>query len=166
MALTKSNQFVVTIFCDASFCPKTRAAGWGFWIKTDLHERQGGGAMEVQPADASEAELLAVVNSLFYAVSQGIAVENSRVVFGLDNQWVVHLLNGSTTLKGREKEKPLCFEALGLIKEFRRKLKLDLRFRKVKAHNPNGGGRCRVNEVADKHAKIGMKKARAERKVG
>lgn len=159
---TKDGREVVSIFCDASHCPKLFVGGWGFWFKSDRHERRGGGPLQSEVVkDSSEAEMMAVANSLYVGVSEGWIPEKARVVFGIDNQWVVNVLNGNTKIKVGER--PATQAAFDFIRKMGRQYKLDLRFRKVKAHNPDGGGRCRVNEVADYHAREGLAQARAQK---
>lgn len=119
-------------------------------MKSDHKEKQGGGQIEAHPQNASEAEMMAVANSLYVAIADGMVTEGNRVVFGMDNQWCIHVL------KGVAEPKPGVAAAVQFIRDAKQRLKLDLRFRKVKAHNPNGDGRCRVNEIADKWAKKGM----------
>lgn len=119
MAVTRDGRDVVTIFSDASFCHKTKAGGWGFWLRNDSEIRMGGGPL-FNVDSSTHAEICAVALSLHHAISEGLVPQRSRVVFGVDNQWVVDTLAGRLKPDWKNGAHP-CFEAFVMVQEFKKK---------------------------------------------
>lgn len=61
-----------TVNTDASFCPKTRAAGWAVWIAIDGGVKvKESGRFHRKPKSASEAEFWAMLNGAWLAAQNG-----------------------------------------------------------------------------------------------
>ncbi len=62
----------VTIFSDASYCARTKAGGWGCWVKTDRASAViKGGAFRDPPRDSLAAELMGIANALVVTRNAG-----------------------------------------------------------------------------------------------
>lgn len=72
---------MITVFVDASHCPRTRAGGWGAWAKGDGWERgiTFGGALKVTTNNSSEAEIAALAAAL-QALSEQYGLKRFRTV--------------------------------------------------------------------------------------
>lgn len=158
MAKTRDGRDVVTIFSDASFCHANQVGGWGFWMRTDTVVRRGGGPL-FDVVSSTQAEMWAVAKSLLFALEEGLIPRRARVVFGVDNQWVVDTMAGRLKFEKGNKDHP-CYTPYMMVQEVRKKWEVDVRCRKVKAHDSKADRRGYVNEVADQMAKAGLRYAR------
>ena len=63
----------ITIFADASFCPKTKAAGWGAWAKANgwTQGRIFGAPFTTTPPHNNAAEVAALVNAVYSVRNSG-----------------------------------------------------------------------------------------------
>jgi len=86
-----------TVITDASFCPKTTAAGWAAWIRIDgtPHPIRRYGAFKEPVKSSRDAEMLAAINGLFIAKSLGV----TRALIQTDCLAVVHMFDGTTVNK-------------------------------------------------------------------
>lgn len=58
---------IITLYTDASYCPRTGAAGWAAWIRFGPgpeHVVRRGGALTEDPKTSTGAELAAIANGL------------------------------------------------------------------------------------------------------
>lgn len=134
-----------TVNCDASFCPRTKAAGWACWISIDGGLKvKGSGQFHRTPKNPEEAEFWAMLNGAWLAAHNG----------------ATHLL-----IQG---------DCMGALRRFLRpsdaldRLKggvphaLDIRTKHVKAHKHTETARHWVNDWCDREAK---KQMRSQRKL-
>jgi ribonuclease HI len=155
---------MVTVMSDASFCPQTKSAGWGVWIKSQRGFFEGGGNFKTAADTSSDAEAMAISIAAFLAFRQGIAVEGDTVLVQTDCMMVVNLMNDIWDGKRKFKRKLTGYsKAIKYTLDLVRKNKCKLVVRHVKGHAPGLAGRNYVNEICDKHAKFAMKKQRAEK---
>lgn len=63
---------LVSVFADASFCPDTRAAGWGGWAKSERGTTRSGGPLDRLDGSLA-AEAWAVVRAVEMALHPGAA---------------------------------------------------------------------------------------------
>lgn len=147
-----------TVITDASYCPKTRSAGYGAWITMDsgtsvpLRIRKGG-RLKGYPNNPAHAELLAALTGLWYAYKQGARI----LLLQTDNMEVVAVIKGRAgapsnllTMQYRE----------ALAEVF---VGASISARHVKGHTTIQDARSYVNRWCDAQAGIHMRSLRSER---
>ena len=141
-----------TIITDASFCHKTKAAGWAAWIRIDgLPEPIKRYAEFRQPVNsAQEAEMLAAINGLWLAAQHGVTV----ALVQTDCLAVVHMLNGQTKNSGLRDDFTRAMAKAGV-------LHVNYSGRHVRGHTQTADARSYVNRWCDAQAKTAMKRQRA-----
>lgn len=130
----------VTMFCDASFCPNTKACGWAVWIKHGLIPetiRLSGTAENIK--DSIQAEFRALQEGVAYladkmTLTNLIIVIQSDCVGALDKLETQHLV----------KEKGAQY----------------VKHKHVKGHRGLQDARACVNTWCDKQAKVEMRAVR------
>lgn len=142
----------ITIYTDASMCPKTGAMGWAAWIKWAVDGRKElSGHLLLEKPCSTLAELTAIYIAVQH-VSQTMNTQHCHLVIVTDS------LNSQQTLQGSRNQ----------YSEFRKKIlsclqpHTSLAVNKVKAHSNKDGRRSWVNNRVDELAKIEMKKLRVQ----
>ncbi|MED6004898.1 MULTISPECIES: reverse transcriptase-like protein [Enterobacteriaceae] len=148
---------LATLITDASHCPKTGAAGFGFWCVSDRGKLAGGKPLNGAIKDSYEAEAKGVANSLVIGLRSGIIQQGDTVIIQLDNISVVYGING----KLRKKRKDIK-EILDFIRNFKIENNLKIECRHVKGHSKKTENRYSANKHCDKRAKEQMKIYRSE----
>jgi ribonuclease HI len=144
----------ITIYTDASMCPKTGAMGWAAWIKWSAEGRKEiSGSLILEKPCSTLAELTAIYIAVQH-VSQTMNTERCHLVVVTDS------LNSQQTLKGQPSQ----------YSEFRKKIlgclqpHTSLAVNKVKAHSNKDGVRSWVNSRVDELAGIQMRQLREQLK--
>lgn len=146
-----------TVICDASYCHTTYTGGWATWIRVDTIPEaiKHSGTFAKQPANSTEAEIMAALNGIWIAKQCGA----TSVLVQSDCTAVIHLITGAMK---SERLKTLWAEALT-----KHDLKdLALRAMHVKGHTDNPNARSWCNRWCDEKAKDAMRLARKTRKGG
>ena len=145
----------VTIIADASHCTKTKAAGYGFWAVSERGKHGGGGSMASPVDTSSAAELLAIVNGLFFGKLKGILDAGDHVLLQTDCQRAIDVLEGriQTMTKDERAGRKRFYE-------LKREYACRVSFRHVKGHTSRTEARYITNNLCDKRAKNGMRLAR------
>lgn len=86
-----------TVITDASFCPTTRAAGFGAWVTLDNaggppRRIKKGGRLNKPPQSSEGAEFYAAMNGIWYAYQAGAR----DILLQTDNMGVVSVINCTT----------------------------------------------------------------------
>ena len=83
-----------TVITDASFCHKTKAAGWAAWIRIDGRKEpiKQYSSFSKKPQNSQEAEIKAAINGAFLAKKNGA----DAVLIQSDCMAVVDLVNRKT----------------------------------------------------------------------
>ncbi len=153
---------IVTVFTDASFCHRTRAAGFAVWIKTDSATLRHAGAFKIDIGSSQEAEAAALGNGICVACTHLDLRAGDMVVAASDCLFAIDLIKGHA--------KRLSNGMRGVRDHVQRELAargVDLRLKHVKAHQgKNAGPRHAVNEWCDGAAKGVMRKRRSTAKSG
>ena len=78
---------LLTLFCDVSFCPRTQAAGYGAWYRTDGMEKGKliGAQIPVRCANSNDGEFWGLVLSLRQALAHIAPKVPSAVIVECDN---------------------------------------------------------------------------------
>lgn len=146
----------VTIIADASFCPDTNAAGYGYWIACDRGKTGGGDEMKGRVPSSMVAEMQAVVNALYVAARLSLVQQGDSVLIQTDCLAAIDTFEGRREfLNGNE------IEVLKAMSHVRSKLELTILFRHVKGHTRNREARFVTNNLCDERAKTAMRRARA-----
>lgn len=155
----------VTIISDASWCPNTRAAGYGFWSVSERGRHAGGGSFKAGAKSAMHAEMMAIVNALHVTLALGIAAKGDRVLIQTDCLYGIYTFEGRG-LMGKKARKRNAFlsPVVDLFKEHVRANDLTVEFRHVRGHTSVADQRSMAQRHADARARVGMKKARAARR--
>lgn len=153
---------LVTVFSDASWCPKTKAGGWGAWAKSERVQWgvQFSGAFRRLANGSNEAEIMAAACALASTLRSEIAVAGDTILFEIDNEHALRLvLHDAPT--GRLPRTNLEKEAIEVLLALKTRHGLVFKTRHVKGHS---GGERRdrfgVNELCDRLAKKHMLEAR------
>lgn len=149
----------VTIIADASHCPETKVAGYGFWIASGRGKFGGGGAMRSKVDNSTIAEMQAVVNSLWIALDKGFAQEGDEILIQTDCLAAIQAFGSQRYLSADEQKVTRALR--GLADNFKLKLKL----KHVKGHTTRAEARFVTNNCCDKRAKAAMRKARTQHNI-
>ena len=143
-----------TIISDASYCHRSKAAGYGTWISADGIDRiRKAGIIAGSPANSTEAELKAVMIGMWYAYRVGVRV----MLIQTDCLAVVEVVNRSTT-PGQAALRRTLKDAIEAHMPG-----VEISAKHVKGHTTNEDARSWVNRWCDYHAGIHMRDERARR---
>lgn len=138
-----------TVIVDASFCPKTGAAGWATWIRADVSPVaiKRAAAFKAPLASSGEAEVKAAVNALTFVPKQ-----TTNVLLQSDYMGLVDAISQPKSVRGA---------AFRLLLEEHGHTWFTLRARHVKGHHLDGTARSWVNDWCDTQAKHHMRAQRS-----
>lgn len=139
---------------DASVCPDTQLAGFGYWCVSNRGNAAGGGILSMPTADSFIGEFKAAVNGLVIALQKGIANNGDIILIQLDNKGVVDLINGKTSAREDIKE------VQTILKQLIKLHNLVVMSRHVKGHTSNKARRSIANKMCDLRAREYLNKAR------
>lgn len=147
----------VTIITDASYCPNTKVAGYGFWIASNRGKFGGGGQMiTTEIVNATAAEMMAVANALHHAAMQEAVQQGDHILFQTDCMGAVDAFN-RTRILINEQERLVWRYFTRILQQYA----LTANFRHVKGHTRRPEARFVTNNCCDKRAKEHMRAARA-----
>jgi ribonuclease HI len=150
---------LVTIVSDASYCSRTKAAGYGFWAVSSRGRHAGGGSFKTTVSDQNAAEAMAIVNALHVSLSLGIAEGGDKVLIQTDSLSAIWRLQG-----GKFAKRKMPADAKLAVMRFSdlvRDRSLAVEFRHVKGHSKIADSRSQAQRHSDQRARKGMKVARA-----
>lgn len=147
----------VTIIADASFCPDTHAAGYGFWIACDRGKRGGSGAVKTRVANNIAAEMIALVNGLYTACRYGLVAKHDEVLLQTDCLAAIDAFAGN---RGRISQEEI--ELVQYLERLKTEQKLTIQFRHVKGHTDGSTPRLYINNMCDELARKSMRRARGK----
>lgn len=141
-----------TVITDASFCHRSKAAGWAAWIRIDGFDGPIKKYAEFKRPvkTAQQAEMLAAINGIWLAKQHGA----TTVIVQTDCLAVVHMLEGLTKKEHLRDEFTRSAAMAGI---------LGMRFsgRHVKGHTDVADARSYVNRWCDGKAKWAMRSQRS-----
>lgn len=168
----------VTVFADASFDPRTGAAGWGAIVMRSAGYFEFGGALRDPCESATDAELRAAANGLRKASAQGLLMGKPYIVLQLDSTDAIACIlravprarysagGGARDVADAPSRSEVPGEfrcAINHIADVIESAGADLILRHVKGHRRGESGRHRLNDRADTLAKQGMRRVRDAR---
>lgn len=133
----------ITLFADASWCPKTRAFGWAFWVKYDSPAKtltRTGGGIGIESATAAE----------IIALMYGIGFIEENIPFGGKN---IVVQSDCTGALDHVRQGLFSLVKAGAIRAYTKH---------VKGHQKGVDNRSWVNELCDKLAKREMRDYRGK----
>jgi ribonuclease HI len=146
--------FAATLLVDASWCPNTGVAGYGYWIASDRGKLGGGAALQGILSSSNLAEMQAICNVIHIAKSKGLILPQEEVLVQTDCIAAILGLRNARPLNADEEQTRAKFAELTedhLVV-----------FRHVKAHTGRWEARFSANRKCDKRAKDAMRIARKE----
>lgn len=141
-----------TIIADASYCSRTKAAGYAYWISADRGKHRGRGAPRIPPQDATVAELMAVVVGIVKATNLQLVCRGETVLIQTDCTSVVGLINGNRKAREGQEE-----EVFNFYRSHIKQYELHVSARHVKGHTVRKEARFYVNRYCDSQAKKQMR---------
>jgi ribonuclease HI len=165
-----------TIFADASYDDRNKAAGWAAWIKADGRaSAMASGAFKALPSTSSDAELLAVANAVHSANRLGMIDDGAEILLQSDSVHAAIVLwaipgsnerpheNSATIFPyNKPKLKDDARKAVEVIRAIVSARRLKVACRHVRGHT-EGAGRQYVNRAVDAAARKAMGQAKTSR---
>lgn len=150
---------LVTIIADASYCPINKIAGYGYWISSERGSNGGGGPLAKgdKVENSTTAEMMAIVNALYYAIRDGFVQVQDTVLLQSD---CVPALDAFTFK--RHKLTEVEHQIVTKLNQYMLQYSLNLRYRHVKGHCGIQQSRYLANNHCDVRAKAEMKRLRNE----
>jgi len=145
----------VTVIADASHCPDSGAAGYGYWAISERGRQGGGGPIQSALDGSSAAEMCALVNGLYFACESGIAAPGDHILLQTDCTSAILALESKRTELTRDER-----SAKARFYELKKKYDVRVSFRHVKGHSGKQDARSVTNHLCDQRAKVGMRLAR------
>jgi len=145
----------ITIIADASHCPDTGKAGYGFWIASQRGKLGGDGVLKGCINNNISAEIMALMNALHAGINAGLICRDDSVLLQTDCQSAIDAFEGRRqSMSAREKELVKFYLSL------RKRYSLNISMKHVKGHTRNKDARYVVNNICDRKARQHMRKAR------
>lgn len=149
----------ITIIADASYCPDTGKAGYGFWIASQRGKMGGDGVLKGEVENNIAAEMMALLNALDAALKSNLVHKNDSVLMQTDCEPAIDAFkNLRQSTSSQEKRLVKWF------KDFCKEHNLHVRLKHVKGHTDNEDARYVVNNICDRKARRNMRRARDEHK--
>ena len=136
---------LVTVNADASFCPDTKAGGYGLYVASSRSKRSFDGRFKDLTANSTSAELKALVLGLYFGIKFGIIKANDVVLLQSDCIPALDKIEAGKSKK---------------VNEYIERFNLTLKFKHVKGHAGIYEGRFLSNHINDRKAYLNMVKMR------
>lgn len=146
---------LVTIFSDASYCPKIKRASWGGWVKSERGVARGGGVLRGTISDINISEARALVNAVHLGLRDQVLHKGDRIIAQTDNDCVMKVLNYAGPRDEWRETAELARKLLG-------DHQLELTWRHVKGHKGYTSKRSSVNVYCDRVARYFLDEVRSE----
>lgn len=146
----------VTILSDASYCPKYKVAGYGFWIACHRGKLGGGGQIVEDVEDTNAAEMMAICNSIWHGVTDRLIERGDRLLIQTDSLAAIDRLRGHRVVTLTQQQKRI----IAYYEKVVHRLELSVQLRHVKGHTVHQEPRFVANRMCDKRAKEQMRAAR------
>lgn len=146
----------VTLLSDASYCPKYKVAGYGFWIACSRGKLGGSGQILEDVEDTNAAEMMAICNSIWHGVTDRLIERGDRLLIQTDSLAAIDRLHGHRVVTLTQQQERI----IAYYEKAVRRLELSVQFRHVKGHTLCQESRFVANRICDKRAKEQMRVAR------
>lgn len=145
----------VTLLTDASFCPNTRIAGYGFWIAAARGKLPGQGVMKNLCRDNVVAEMRAVVYALRAGMIRGVLEKGDEILIQIDCQAAITAFDGTRNILNEEE-----VETKGYFNKLVKRGEFRIEWKHVRGHSNTTDARSLSNNSCDRRARHEMRKAR------
>jgi ribonuclease HI len=149
---------LITMFTDASYCEKTKLAGFAVWAKCNGQTIRHAGVLREPVSDSGMAELQALVNGFAVVCSALKPDPNAFIIAQSDCLLAIYALDNRLR---RQKAITRYAGPVRLFKELKNVHKFRTDFRHVRGHQGNVSKRNAVNEWVDRAARKALHEARA-----
>lgn len=146
----------VTVLSDASYCPKYKVAGYGYWIACGRGKLGGGGQILEDVEDTNAAEMMAICNAVWHGVTDKLIQEGDNLLIQTDSLAAIDRLRGQRVVTVTEQQS----RVIAYYEKAIRRLELSVHLRHVKGHTLHQEARYVANRMCDKRAKEQMRAAR------
>lgn len=150
---------LVSIFTDASYCHRTRAAGWAAWIKCNGQTTRIARPFKASIEGPTDAEIGAAANALCFSIASlklGVA---DRIVLQTDCIVVIHALDFNKNYPSQKRAfVRVCRDAIQ--DTFKRYGRPGIDIRHVRAHQGKIDPSSAVNDWVDKASREQMRYVR------
>lgn len=145
----------VTIISDASFCPNTKAAGYGGWVVCDRGNNANGGPLRGAP-NSGAAETMAICNVVWEGLKAGLIQRGDNLIVQTDCATAIKVYQEARWTSDVEGS------AFKWLNDQLRKYHLTVEFRHVKGHSNVQDTRSKAQRFCDERARIAMQKERSK----
>lgn len=150
---------MITINTDASFCGKTKAGGYAFWIKGEKLAIKSSGGFKEDLLNSSDAEMKCIINAIASVLKRKHLLNCETIVINTDSK---HCISAYKTPL-----RPLDITMQRYINQLKEKVKAqNVILKHVKAHSGAKDSRRWVNEWCDENAKRHMRIIRKNKYLG
>jgi ribonuclease HI len=146
---------LVTIIADASYCPDTGAAGYGFWIASARGRRSGSGSVRQPVTSSISAEMMAMVNGFHQACVWGLIQPKDSLLLQTDCQSAIHAFQNMRFRMSTEE-----VAVVARMRLIAATYDVETSFRHVKGHTSGKTPRTWVNNECDRLAGAAMRVTR------
>lgn len=146
----------VTILSDASYCPKYKVAGYGFWIACGRGKLGGSGQILEDVEDTNAAEMMAVCNAIWHGITDQLIERGDRLLIQTDSLAAIDRLRGQRVVTFTNQQRRI----VAYYEKTVRRMELNVQLRHVKGHTVHQEARFVANRMCDKRAKEQMRAAR------
>lgn len=146
---------LITIIADASYCPDTGAAGYGYWVVCTRGRHIGSGSIKKPVANNNAAEMMALANALHQAHAMDLVQTGDHVLLQTD---CLAAIGGFTNQRKNITQEEL--QVAAFLKSYVQKIGVTVSYRHVKGHTRGKTPRTWVNNTCDDLAGKAMKMAR------
>lgn len=154
---------LLTVTSDASFCPDSKKAGYGFLISSNVGRFSKSGKLK-DTKNPCEAELKSIANAMCYIATHKELWGISKVIFNIDFIAAKDFIekNGMTST-GKKKHKGKRYrQIVGVITKYigelrKRNPSVKIEYRWVESHTGKSENRSKANEYVDKLAVMARK---------
>lgn len=145
----------VTIISDASFCPNTKAAGYGGWVVCNRGNNANGGPLRGAP-DSGAAETMAICNVIWEGMKAKLIHPGDHLIVQTDCATAIKVYKEA---RWTSEQEGVAFKWLN---DQLRKYNLTIEFRHVKGHTSNQDQRSKAQRFCDERARSAMRLERSK----
>ena len=148
---------LVTLIIDASHCPRTKAAGYGWWLASTRGKRGGSGPMHQLQKNSTVAEMQAIQYAVDENYTSGLILPGDILLIQTDCTAAIWGF--------QEKRNVLCDtqkQILQTFKQWKELHKIGVMFKHVRGHTAGDDNRSMANIICDRRALQEMRKLRDE----
>ena len=153
---------IITLFTDASFCNKTKAAAWAAHAQYADDVLKVSARLAINLENPYMAEFYALYEGISFALHAFKPERGSKIVAYTDCIGIIHALNGIYRVRPFAKCHTERRQLISKINHALETFGAEAEYRHVKAHSENEDGCSETNAWCDTHSRIVMRTIRAE----